>query len=131
MSDTTDVTEQMPVAPDADGCDQLVDDGGDATLLIHEGTELQVVLDKDGTLPNPENSSNPMIKCVLQWVKDSISLIANNWTRISNHKKKMMNNAIDGNIGHFDNEIDMTSMKSLDDTKVDNIRSHVGRFVSP
>ena len=39
MSDTTDLNEQMPVAPDADGGDQLVDDGGFATLLIQETTE--------------------------------------------------------------------------------------------
>ena len=64
-------------------------------------------------------------------MKDSISLVANKWTRTSDHKKKMMSNAIDGNIGHFDNEIDKTGMKSYDDTKVDNIRLQVGRFVSP
>ena len=34
MSDMTDVTEHMLVAPDADGGDQLVDDGGVVTLLI-------------------------------------------------------------------------------------------------
>ena len=30
-------TEQMMTVPGEDGCDQLVDDGGDATLLIHKG----------------------------------------------------------------------------------------------
>merc|ERR1712149_103913 len=33
-------TEQMMTVPGADGCDQLVDDGGDATLLMHKGKEL-------------------------------------------------------------------------------------------
>ena len=42
----------------------------------------------------------------------------------------MMSNAIDGDIGHFDNKIDMSGMKSSDDTKVDEIRPHVGDFVS-
>ena len=64
----------MSVAADADRGDQLVDDGGVATLLIQETTEPEVVFDKDGTLPSHENSANPVIKCVLQWVKDSISL---------------------------------------------------------
>ena len=32
-------TEQMMTVPGADGCDQLVDDGGAATLLIHKGKE--------------------------------------------------------------------------------------------
>ena len=71
-----------------------------------------------------------MIKYVLQWVKDSISLVADEWTRISDHKKKTMSNAIGGNIGYFYNEIYMIGMKSSDDTKVDNIRPQVGRFVS-
>merc|ERR1712217_167079 len=30
-------TEQMMTVPGKDGCDLLVDDGGDATLLIHKG----------------------------------------------------------------------------------------------
>ena len=130
-SDTTDLTEQMPVAPDADGGDQLFDDGGAASLLIQETTEPEVVFDKDQTLPNHENSANPVIKCILQWVKDSISLVTNKWTRISDHKKKLMSNALDGDIGHFDSKIDMTGMKSSDDIKVDDIRSPVGRFDSP
>ena len=31
-------TEQMSTVPGSDGCDELVDGGGDATLLIHRGT---------------------------------------------------------------------------------------------
>ena len=34
-------TEQMMTVPGADGCDQLVDDGDDATLLVHKGKELE------------------------------------------------------------------------------------------
>ena len=125
MSDMTDMTEHRPVAPDADGGDQLVDDGGVVTLLIEEITETEVVFVKDETLPNHEISANPVIK-YLQWVKDKISLVANKWTRISDHKKTMMSNAIDGDIGHCDNKIDMTGMKSSDD-----IRPQVGHFVFP
>jgi adenosylhomocysteinase len=33
-------TEQMLTWPDGEGCDLLVDDGGDATLLIHGEMEL-------------------------------------------------------------------------------------------
>ena len=130
MSNTTDSTEQMHLTPDADGRDQFVNDGGVATLLIREGTELEIMFDNDGTLPDPGNSANPVIKYVSQWVKDSISLVADKWTRISDHKKRTTSNAIDGSIGYFDTEIYMTGMKSSDDTKVDNIRPQVGRFVS-
>ena len=64
MSDKTDLIKQMLVAPDADGGDQLVDDGGVATLLVQETIEPEVVFDKYETLPNRENSANPVIKCV-------------------------------------------------------------------
>ena len=58
MSDTTDMIEQMLDAPDAEGGDQFVGDGGVATLLIQETIEQEVVFDKYWTLPNHENSGN-------------------------------------------------------------------------
>merc|ERR1712100_656934 len=36
------------------------------------------------------------------------------------HMKKMKNNAIVGNIGHFDNEIDMAGLEGIDGVKVEN-----------
>merc|ERR1711939_1010362 len=39
--------------------------------------------------------------------------------------KKMKNNAIVGNIGHFDNEIEMDALESLSGIKVDNIKPQV------
>merc|ERR1711879_630331 len=47
------------------------------------------------------------------------------------HMKKMKNNAIVGNIGHFDNEIDMAGLESMDGIKVENIKPQVDRFVFP
>merc|ERR1712160_14527 len=47
------------------------------------------------------------------------------------HMKKMKNNAIVGNIGHFDNEIDMAGLENLPGMKVDNIKPQVDRFVFP
>merc|ERR1712178_191318 len=67
-------TEQMLTTPGSDGCDQLVDDGGDATLLIHKGKEYEEKFAKDGTLPDPKSTTNPEFKCVLQVLKDSIPL---------------------------------------------------------
>jgi len=43
----------------------------------------------------------------------------------------MKNNAIVGNIGHFDNEIDMDGLEKLPGMKVDNIKAQVDRFVFP
>merc|ERR1711964_93979 len=47
------------------------------------------------------------------------------------HMKKMKNNAIVGNIGHFDNEIDMAGLEGLPGIKVENIKPQVDRFVFP
>merc|ERR1712232_1540813 len=47
------------------------------------------------------------------------------------HMKKMKNNAIVGNIGHFDNEIDMAGLENSPGIKVENIKPQVDRFVFP
>merc|ERR1711866_27266 len=47
------------------------------------------------------------------------------------HMKKMKNNAIVGNIGHFDNEIEMEKLEGMPGIKVENIKPQVDRFVFP
>ena len=47
------------------------------------------------------------------------------------HMKKMKNNAIVGNIGHFDNEIDMAGLEAVAGIKVENIKAQVDRYVFP
>merc|ERR1711967_194654 len=47
------------------------------------------------------------------------------------HMKCMKNNAIVGNIGHFDNEIEMDNLEKFPGIKVENIKPQVDRFVFP
>merc|ERR1712118_200240 len=47
------------------------------------------------------------------------------------HMKKMKNNAIVDNIGHFDNEIQMAELESFPGIKVENIKPQVDRFEFP
>merc|ERR1712177_96002 len=47
------------------------------------------------------------------------------------HMKKMKNNAIVGNIGHFDNEIDMAGLEGMAGVTVGNIKPQVDRFGFP
>jgi adenosylhomocysteinase len=47
------------------------------------------------------------------------------------HMAKMKNNAIVGNIGHFDNEIDMAGLAKLKGVKRSNIKPQVDRWVFP
>jgi len=47
------------------------------------------------------------------------------------HMKKMKNNAIVGNIGHFDNEIQMEQLENCEGVKCENIKPQVDRFLFP
>merc|ERR1711920_36393 len=47
------------------------------------------------------------------------------------HMNKMKNNAIVGNIGHFDNEIEMDNLEKFEGIKVENIKPQVDRYVFP
>jgi len=47
------------------------------------------------------------------------------------HMKKMKNNAIVGNIGHFDNEIDMAGLESFPGIKRQNIKPQCDRYEFP
>merc|ERR1712194_296213 len=243
-------TEQMMTVPGQDGCDQLVDDGGDATMGIHKGKEFEEKFAKDGSLPDPASTDNAEFKCILQLLKDSIPADKTKYSRMAaachgvseetttgvhrlkemaakgellfpainvndcvtkskfdnvygcrhslpdgygdvgkgcafamrgggarvlvteidpicalqacmegfqvvtmdsvvsdidiftsatgnfdiitiEHMKKMKNNAIVGNIGHFDNEIDMAGLEGFPGIKVENIKPQVDRFVFP
>merc|ERR1712151_274401 len=76
-------TEQMMTVPGADGCDQLVDDGGDATLLMHKGKELEAKYAKDKSLPDPNSTDNAEFKCILQLLKYSIPADPTKYTRMA------------------------------------------------
>jgi adenosylhomocysteinase len=47
------------------------------------------------------------------------------------HMAKMKNNAIVGNIGHFDNEIDMAALKAYPGIVQDNIKPQLDRYIFP
>jgi adenosylhomocysteinase len=57
-----DLTNQMLTWPNGDGPDILVDDGGDATLIIHEGVKAERNFAKLGEYPDPDKYDNPEFK---------------------------------------------------------------------
>jgi adenosylhomocysteinase len=57
----------------------IVDDGGDATLLIHEGVKAEIAFEKDGTLPDPDSTDNPEFRVVLAVLRDKLQDDANFW----------------------------------------------------
>merc|ERR1712050_544266 len=69
--------------PGADGPDLIVDDGGDATLLIHKGKEAEKKFAETGEVPDPSTTSNPEFKCVLTILKNSIAKDPTKFTRMA------------------------------------------------
>ncbi|MEU9148952.1 adenosylhomocysteinase, partial [Streptomyces sp. NPDC048349] len=60
-------TEQALTWPGADGPNMILDDGGDATLLVHKGVEYQ----KAGAVPDPATADNEEMALVLRLLADS------------------------------------------------------------
>jgi len=75
-------TEQMLTWPGKDGPDMIIDDGGDATMLVHEGVKAEAQFEKDGTLPDPESAKGEF-KCVLNIIKNSIPKDPKKWTKMA------------------------------------------------
>ncbi|MHC4977070.1 MAG: adenosylhomocysteinase [Planctomycetota bacterium] len=50
----------------------IVDDGGDATMMIHEGVKAEAAFNKDGTLPNPEDGNNVEEKAFLKVLRSKV-----------------------------------------------------------
>merc|ERR1712222_288475 len=71
------------------------------------------------------------IESVLNEVDIFVTTTGNFKTITLEHMKKMKNNAIVGNIGHFDNEIEMAELEGCPGIKVENIKPQVDRFVFP
>ena len=64
-----DCTYKMLTWPGHDGPDILIDDGGDATLLMHEGEKFELEFEKMGTLPDPTSTNNREMQQVLRIIK--------------------------------------------------------------
>jgi len=61
----------------------LVDDGGDATLLIHEGVKAEIAYEKDGTLPDPESTENEEFKVILALLRQKAQEDGSFWRRMA------------------------------------------------
>ncbi len=71
-------TEQALIFPDGTGPDLIVDDGGDATLLIHKGVEAEA----NSAILN-EKTDNKEFQIILNLLKDTINRHPGRWTAIA------------------------------------------------
>jgi adenosylhomocysteinase len=73
-------TEQALRWPDGEGPNMILDDGGDATLLVHKGVEFE----KAGAVPSPDTAESEEAAVVLSLLQRSLSEDGSRWTTIAN-----------------------------------------------
>ncbi|MFL5059845.1 MAG: adenosylhomocysteinase, partial [Xanthobacteraceae bacterium] len=71
-------TEQILTWPGVDGPNMILDDGGDATMLVHKGTEFE----KAGAVPSPDSTDNEEFKVILTLLGRTLSEDPTRWTRL-------------------------------------------------
>jgi adenosylhomocysteinase len=82
-------TEQMMTWPDGadgtkyDGPNMILDDGGDATMLLHKGVEFE----KAGAVPDPGEASSAEFAIVLGLLQRTLKSDPGKWTRMAAHVK--------------------------------------------
>jgi adenosylhomocysteinase len=76
-------TEQMMTWEGYDGPNMILDDGGDATLLLHKGVEYE----REGKVPDPTEASNPELAIVLGLLQRTLKQDPSKWTRMGAHIK--------------------------------------------
>ncbi|MEQ0560250.1 adenosylhomocysteinase [Amycolatopsis sp. NEAU-NG30] len=70
-------TERM-LTWDGEGPNMILDDGGDATMLVHKGTEYE----KAGVVPAPDDNDSDEWKVFLELLRNSLAADTGKWTRI-------------------------------------------------
>ncbi|GGS25632.1 adenosylhomocysteinase [Actinokineospora fastidiosa] len=74
-------TEQMMTWPDGAGPNMILDDGGDATLLVHKGVQYE----KAGVVPSPEDNDSEEWKIILETLRASLAADSGKWTKVADN----------------------------------------------
>jgi adenosylhomocysteinase len=70
-------TEQALTWPDGQGPNMILDDGGDATLLVHKGVEYEAA----GAVPDPSTADNDEFRIILETLQRVFADDPQRWTR--------------------------------------------------
>jgi adenosylhomocysteinase len=71
-------TEQVLLWPDGGGPNMILDDGGDATLLVHKGTQFETA----GAVPQTMETDSEEYGVILDLLRRSLAEDAQRWTRV-------------------------------------------------
>ena len=72
-------TEQMMTWEGHDGPNMILDDGGDATLLLHKGVEYEAA----GQVPDPTEANNAELAVILGLLQRTLKSDPTKWTRMA------------------------------------------------
>ncbi|WP_304451693.1 adenosylhomocysteinase [Nocardiopsis sp. YSL2] len=72
-------TEQALTWPGAEGPNMILDDGGDATMLVHKGAAYE----KAGAVPDPSTADSEEFAVVLGLLQKSLAADSGKWTKIA------------------------------------------------
>jgi adenosylhomocysteinase len=72
-------TEQALNWPDGEGPNMILDDGGDATLLVHKGREFE----QAGAVPDPASADSDEYRIILETLQRSLEEDPQRWTKIA------------------------------------------------
>jgi adenosylhomocysteinase len=70
-------TEQALTWPDGEGPNMILDDGGDATLLVHKGVEYEAA----GAVPDPSTADNEEFRIILATLQRSLEADPQRFTK--------------------------------------------------
>jgi adenosylhomocysteinase len=76
-------TEQAILWPGEDGPNMILDDGGDATLLVHKGTEYEAA----GEVPDPAGADSEEFQVILSLLTRSLTEDGQRWTKLGQSVK--------------------------------------------
>jgi len=76
-------TEQAIRWPDEDGPNMILDDGGDATLLVHKGAEYEAA----GAVPDPSGADSEEFGVILALLTRSLAEDPQRWTKLGQSVK--------------------------------------------
>jgi len=74
-------TQRILDWPGGESANMILDDGGDATLLVHLGVQAE----KDGRAPAPETAESAEQRVVFSVLAESLEADASRWTTVANH----------------------------------------------
>ena len=76
-------TQQILIWPTGQFANMILDDGGDATMLVHLGVEAE----KSGVAPDPAGAASAEQRIVFETVARSLAESGERWTKIANEIK--------------------------------------------